>query len=578
MSRSANRPWQLPALLDPRLSAMLQAELGIPAAGAAVLHARGFTDPAQAAALLDAGAGDLHDPFLLADLDGAARRLARAIDGDERIVVHGDYDADGISGTALLTGVLEQLGADVAPFVPDRAKDGYGVSSRLVERAGERGVSLLITVDTGSSAHEELARAKDLGIDVIVCDHHLFERRPDGATFFLNPQRDDDASPNKDLCGSAVAYKLLCGLATVHGRGFDPAEGLDLVALALLADQMRLQGENRALVRMGLLRMQLEPRPGLIALLECTRLLGQAIDAGDVLFQLAPRINAAGRIEKARTAVDLLLAREPSEARPLAAKLDQLNLRRREMDAQLGLEATEQAVEQLRGRDRQGLVLASERWHMGVVGIGAARIVEDFHRPAILLAIDGDEARGSARSVAGLDLKAALDLCAKHLTRYGGHAAAAGVTLPVSAIEGFRECFDQAVSSLPRNVAPPVLSVDAILGLGALDSDLVHFLHRFGPCGQGHAEPLFGALGLDRVGELTVLKGKHLKLQLAQQGKRRGFIGFSLAEPYADLVRTNPCLDAAFHVGYREGTPFDPWQLRLRALRKSERTMKEVSS
>jgi single-stranded-DNA-specific exonuclease len=545
-----------------------------------VLLNRGLSDPEQIHAMLSAGEEQLHDPFLLADLEGAARRLALAVQKDERIVVHGDYDCDGISGAVILTGALRRLGAKIEPFVPDRERDGYGVSKRLVRHAGSKGVSLLITVDTGSSAHEALNLALELGIESIVCDHHLFATRPEGAKWLINPQRDDDRSPNKGLCGTAVAWKLIRGVELVLGREADSARELDLVALALLSDQMPLTGENRALCRLGLSRMRKGERPGLVALQETARINTSLLDEQDVLYQIAPRINAAGRIASALRAVDLLLAEDLSQARPLAWELDSLNRQRRKIDAAVTEEAFQQAEELLKQEDLAGLVLASTTWHMGVVGIAASRVVERFHRPAVLLAIAGEEARGSGRSVDGFHLKRALDECSEHLSRYGGHAAAAGMTLARAKIPQFRRSFAASVAQLPLDPERPPLRLDARLLLSDLNEALVHFLQRFGPYGQGHPEPLFGAFSLLRQDQ-RVLKEAHLKLHLVQGGVGRSFIGFGLAPDFAHSIQKWPSLDVAFHVRYQPRGSYDPWQLRIRDLRQSKGALpgkKEVSS
>ncbi len=547
----------------------LRHETGLPRPAVEILLSRGLSDPSRIEALLNVGEEQLHDPFLLRDLEGAARRVAGALESGQRIVVHGDYDCDGISGAVILTGALRRLGAEVEPFVPDREKDGYGVSQRLVRHAGAKGVALLITVDTGSSAHEALELAKELGIETIVCDHHLFTKRPVGANWLINPQREDDDSENKGLCGTAVAWKLIRGVEMVLGRDADSGRELDLVALALLADQMPLTGENRALCRLGLARMRRGERPGLVALEETARLSAALLDEQDVLYQLAPRINAAGRIASALRAVELLLAEDQGVARPLAAELDSLNRQRQKIDSAVTEEAFEQAEELIREKDAAGLVLASASWHMGVVGIAASRVVERFHRPAVLLAISGDEARGSGRATDGFHLKRALDTCAEHLSRYGGHAAAAGMTLKRAHIPAFRRSFAASVASMPHEAQRPPLRLDARLRLSELDADLVHFLQRFGPYGPGHPEPLFGAFSLYRHDQ-KVFKEAHLKLQLAEEGAGRSFIGFGLAPDFAHFVQKWPTVDVAFHVRYQPRGAYDPWQLRIRDLRAAQ--------
>lgn len=571
MPEPAPQPrWSQIPLPEATLVATLAAHLGLGRAAAEILARRGFTSPEEAERFLAASWSEVHDPFLLPDLEEAALRLAAAIEAGDRVVVHGDYDADGVSGAALLTGALRHLGAQAEPFVPDRMVDGYGVADRLVERAGEAGVKVLVTVDTGSSAHAQLARAAALGMDVIVCDHHLFDHRPQGARFFLNPHRPDSLYPNRDLCGCGVAFKLLQGLARVLGGGWDPRAEVDLVAIGLLADQMQLTGENRALVRMGLEQISRRPRPGLLALLEVARLDGQRLAADDVAYQIAPRINAAGRIEKARTALRLLMSPNVSQARPLARRLDEINQQRKELDHQVTEEATREAARIRAEANPAGIVLASAAWHLGVVGIGAARVADEFRVPTVLLAIDGDEARGSARSVPGFDLKAALDECAPCLTRYGGHAAAAGMTLPTSAIPSFRRCFAAVASGLPRLRDAPDLLVDCHLSLAEIHRDLAEFLNQLGPFGPGNPQPLFASFDLRRVGEPRVVGKDHLRVSCGEGRVTRGFIGFGMAPQLLSSLNRWPRLDIAYRVKYREGSRFDPWQLVLHSVRGAE--------
>jgi len=376
-----------------------------------------------------------------------------------------------------------------------------------------------------------------------------------------------------------VAWKLLRGLELVLEMDAGSAQEMDLVALALLADQMPLVGENRLLVRQGIEELRRDRRPGLSALRETARLAPELLDEQDLLYQIAPRINAAGRISTARRAVELLLAKDLVTARPLAYELDTLNRRRRELDAQVTEEAYAQAEQLIEEKDPAGLVLASDDWHMGVVGIAASRVVERFHRPSVLLALEGGEGRGSGRSVDGVHLKDALDSCAEHLARYGGHAMAVGMTLQRAQLSGFQQAFAEAVAKLPRDSEAPALDLDAFLPLEALEAGLVRFLQDFGPYGSGHREPLFGVLGLSKRSS-RVIKEKHLKLEMAAGSQQRSFIGFGLAPDFAHHVQNWTSLDLAFQVRYRPNSNFDPWQLTIRDLRAAEgvdRTREGVS-
>jgi single-stranded-DNA-specific exonuclease len=548
---------------------VLAEEMGLCAAAGQVLLARGIDNADAAQRYLSVGPGDRHDPGTLPDLDGAAKRLVQAIDLGERVVVHGDYDADGISGTALLTRGLRRLGASVEPFVPDRDRDGYGVASRLVEHAGQAEVRVLVTVDTGSNAGTELGRARDLGMDVIVCDHHLFDEAPDGVRWHINPQRPDSVYPHRDLCGAGLALKLLEQVATLRG-GLELDAERALAAIATVADQVVLGRENRAIVTEGLACLERSDHPGLRELLRVAGWRGGRLDAEDVAFRVAPRINAPGRIAKAKVALDLLLCDDPRQARELAVQVDALNERRKDVDRRVAESAIERvAAEGL--EDRAGLVLGDADWPLGVVGIAAARVVERYGLPTVLLAIEGDIARGSARSARGVDLKACLDRCAEHLQKYGGHAAAAGLTLETSRIGALTEAFDRAVREATVSTEEAGdFAVDALLASQDLTGDFAEFLHRCGPFGTGNRRPCFASLALSSSSSPRVVGKGHLKLQLSDGRRRLGFIGFSMADEFGPKVRHWPRLDVAYHVRYREDSAYDPWDLSLQDIRPTE--------
>ncbi|HKK71406.1 MAG TPA: single-stranded-DNA-specific exonuclease RecJ [Candidatus Krumholzibacteria bacterium] len=556
--------WDLPTRDDLRAGADLAHALALPTVAGQILWRRGFTAAEAAARWLEPDAADLHDPSDLPDLDAAVVRIGHAIDDGERIVVHGDYDADGICGTALLTRGLRRLGAVVEPFVPDRQRDGYGVARRLIEHAGRSHVGLLITVDTGSAAHEALGRARELGIDVIVCDHHRFERHPDGAEWFVNPLRPDSRYPHADLCGGGIAYQLLRAVAAA--RGGDADEELPLAALATIGDQMPLRGENRILVRRGLAALGATRIPGLRALMEVAR-IGRRVDVEDVAFQIAPRINAPGRIERARTTLDLLLAPDAVSARSGAQRLEALNRERKRIGAECADDAVAMAERRIAERDPAGLVLSSPAWHRGVVGIAAAKVARAYGRPALLLAVEGDGAVGSARSVPGVDLVEVLDQCADLLDRYGGHAAAAGLAVASEHVAELEDRFHRAIRRpAGAEVAPP-LRIDAILGHEDLDEDLAAFLNALGPFGQDNPSPRLAGLGWRHRRSPRVVGERHLRLDLDHGGRARGLIAFGQAEAWMPTAVGAPDLDVAFTVRYRPDSNYDVWELTLDGLR-----------
>jgi single-stranded-DNA-specific exonuclease len=568
----AGRVWDLPSTAQLQQSDQLASNLDLPLTAAQVLVRRGLHDADEASRFLELGPDDLVDPFRLAECGDAARRILVAIEATEKIVIHGDYDADGICGTALLTRGLRRLGAHVEPFLPDRHRDGYGVASRLIEHAGTRGVDLLITVDTGSVASAEFSRAEELGIEVIVCDHHRFDRRPDGVRWFLNPLREDSGYPHQGLCGAGVAQKLLTAVHRLRGERDQP--GLDLAALATVADQVPLNRENRAIVRQGLVELAGTREPGLKALIDICRLDGTGLEASDIGFQIAPRINAAGRIEKARSALDLLLATGPAEAARRARHLDGLNQQRRELDQLVSGDALEQAAALVESDDPAALVLWSEEWHRGVVGISAAKVVEAFARPALLFAQEGDLAVGSARSVAGVDLKAALDDCRGLMERYGGHAAAAGATVATSRLGQLRTALVAAVERIERTPVARAHIVDAVLQPGELDPRLARFLYSLGPFGNGNRAPRLVARGATQPGPPRLVRDRHLRLELLNGADEISVIGFGRAETWLPIASTAGRLDVSFGLRHRPGSRWSEWEFIGEEIRISEEEQK----
>ena len=568
----AGRVWDLPSTAQLKQAGDLAVALELPLTAAQVLVRRGLHDPLDASRYLELGTEDLVDPFRLIECGDAARRILVAIEAREKIVIHGDYDADGICGTALLTRGLRRLGALVEPFLPDRHRDGYGVASRLIEHAGSRGVSLLITVDTGSVASAEFSRAEELGIEVIVCDHHRFDRRPDGVRWFLNPLREDSGYPHQDLCGAGVAQKLLTAVHRLRGAEDQP--GLDLAAIATVADQVCLNRENRAIVRLGLAELGSTSEPGLKALIDICRLDGTTLDASDIGFQIAPRINAAGRIEKARSALDLLLATGPAEAARRAHHLDDLNQQRRQLDQTVSEDALQQAAALVDSDDPAALVLWSEEWHRGVVGISAAKVVEAFGRPAMLFAQEGELAVGSARSVPGVDLKLALDECAELMERYGGHAAAAGATVATSSLQQLRSALAAAVERIAREPVTPTHYVDAVLQPGELDPRLARFLYSLGPVGNGNRVPRLAARGATQAAPPRLVKDRHLRLGLLNGADEISVIGFGRAESWLPVASTAGRLDVSFGLRHRPGSRWSEWEFIGEEIRATDEEQK----
>ena len=517
----------------------LAEELELSEPVAITLVRRGYRTPEQALAFL--AADESHDPAEFRSMAAVAGRVRAAIDAGERITVHGDFDVDGVCATSILVGALRELGADCDWLIPDRIADGYGVSAANVELLAERGTKLLVTVDCGVTAVEEVALAGSLEMDVIVTDHHQpSDELPDCP--ILHPQI--DGYPFKELCGTAVVWKLACALRQANDQLQDD---LDLVALATVADVVPLVGENRSLVRRGLEQLRLLRRPGIRALVEAAKCEPTHLDEGDLAFRLAPRINAAGRLYRADAGVELFLTDDPGRAAEIANELSRANGERRATEREVDA-AAETARRELPEalREAPALVLAGEGWHPGVIGIVASRLVERHHRPAIVISLDGEGGgRGSGRSIPGFDLLAGLQACAEHLTSFGGHRAAAGLALEAKDVDAFREAFAAHASQV---LGPEDLRrterIDAMVGGADLGLDLAEEIGRLAPFGMGNPGVRL-LVPAARVRDVRPMgEGKHARFNLHSGAHRalgvafgRSKLGVGEDEPVDAAVR-----------------------------------------
>jgi single-stranded-DNA-specific exonuclease len=501
----------------------LCAEFGVSHVAAQVLVRRGFGDPALAREFLDADVRHPLDAF--GGLREGAARILSHVERGSRITVHGDYDVDGISATAVLVRALRTLGADVDWYLPSRIDDGYGLAPATVERLAARGTELLVTVDCAITAVEEVAAACAAGLDVVVTDHHAPRadgRLPDAP--IVHPAV--GGYPCPELCAAGVAHLL--ARALLEAAGMDQADAgadLDLVALATVADCVPLVGENRRLVREGLRALASTRKPGLQALMEVARVDPSGIDAGAIGFRLAPRINAAGRLHRADAGLELLLTADVQRARAVAAELDAVNGERRDVETRILFEAEKQVAESPPGA--AAYVLAADGWHPGVIGIVASRIAERHHRPAVLIALDGDEGTGSGRSIPAFDLLAGLEAASADLLRHGGHRAAAGLTIARGRVEAFREAFvAHAAATLTPADLVPVQRVDAVVPGDALHLSLAEELERLAPFGMGNPEPalLVPSALLDDPRPMG--EGRHVSFTLAAGGARSRCVSF----------------------------------------------------
>ncbi len=547
--------WSVARPPDPGLVGELSSALSIPRALAALLVQRGYGSEDDARAFLRPNLTGLSDPMSWADMPEAVAAVQGAVRRGEPILVHGDYDVDGQCSAAMLTRILREARAQAHAFVPHRLRDGYDFGPAGLARARELGARLIITCDCGITAVDAVRAARAEGIEVIVSDHHLPGDALPQATAVLDPRRPDCASPDKDLCGTGVAFKLAQALVPALGLPDTlPWHFLDYVALATVADVVPLIGENRILVRHGLKLLATSRWPGLAALVEAAGLAGKPLRAGHVGFILAPRLNAAGRIGDAGDGLRLLLTDDTEEAAKLARELETLNARRQEMDQQI-LASAEAALTAQGSEDDRAIVLAADDWHPGVIGIVASRLVERYGRPTFLIAWDGDTGRGSGRSIPRFDLHGALHRVGGTLEKFGGHSMAAGLTVQRARFEEFRVAFLEVAAQLlrPEDLVP-AQRIDLEVPLGNLSEDLERLMRHLEPCGMGNPAPVFGVRGARAVGARRV-GTNHLRFVLDDGSGALPAIGFQWADQVPDGWLEHP-LDVAFRL------ECDDWQGR----------------
>jgi len=516
--------------------------LGVAPMVAQVLHNRGLDDVDEARRYLDPQLGDLHPPDALAGTADAADRLLEAVRDRERIVIYGDYDVDGITGIAILWHCLKIAGADCGFYVPSRLEEGYGVNDEAIDRIASDGGKVIVTVDCGITAHDQACRARELGMDMIVTDHHVLPDRLPEAAAIVHPQLGGYANPH--LAGSAVAMKLAWALAQRLTPGFSGRvsnefrefllEATALAALGTIADVVPLIGENRTLARHGLSALRHCRLPGIRALIAATNLDGERLDSYHVGFVLAPRLNAIGRMGHARLAVEMLTRADENRAHEIALYLDQQNNQRRAMERKLSAEARTMVVEAgMNGPGKRAIVLAREGWHVGVIGIVASRLVSEFCRPAVLISLSADGGQGSARSVRHFPMHEALERCKDHLVNYGGHAMAGGLRIEPAAVDAFTEAFiAHANNTLTPADLQPRIRLEGEVALDELTEPVVSDLRRLGPFGQDNPKPRWATSWVDLIGEPRVVgrSGDHLQLTVRDGDAVRKGIAFGKAD------------------------------------------------
>ena len=537
--------WVLPEQPSAQTVDALKSELNLSDVACQVLAIRGYRAGEIAKRYLRPRLDHVQEGGLL-DMDVAIERLLGAAKRQETVMVHGDYDVDGMTSTTILTRTLQAIGAKPVPFIPRRATDGYDLTDAGVRAAKSMGATLVVTADCGTSAIQPVADLRAAGIDVIVIDHHLPTGETSQPNALLNPKRAGCPSLDKDLCAAGVVYKLCLTLMRAAGGNVNIVYNmLDLVALATIADIAPLRGENRVLARYGLKIINESPCIGLRALIRSAGLEGKPITAGRVGFVIAPRLNAVGRLGHALRGVELLLAKDDHTANGIARELEEMNAQRQEIDRQTLVEARERVLE-MDLESTYGIVVAQQGWHAGVIGIVASRIVEEFGRPTVLVALDGDEGKGSGRSITPFDLHSGLTECRDLLKRYGGHRSAAGVTIDAGSVAEFARRFNEvAAARLTFDDLMPEIRVDLETPLNAVDDKLEYVFQHLEPCGMGNPSPVLMIRNATVVSAAKIVGKDGLKIELQQGNDRITALGWGMGYRREE-IRESEAYDVAF--------------------------------
>ena len=550
----------------------LSNELGINTNIANMLVQRGITTFDGAKEFFRPSLENLHDPFLMKDMDKAIERLKSALENDEKILIYGDYDVDGTTSVALVYSFLRQLHKNVDFYVPDRYNEGYGISFNGVDYAAENGITLVIALDCGIKANEKIKYANEKKIDFIICDHHTPGEFIPEAFAVLDPKRKDCAYPYKELSGCGVGFKLLQALTISNELSYDELwKYLDLVAVSIASDIVRITGENRVLAHFGLKQLNEAPRMGLKALIDNSGLNTKEIGISDVVFKIGPQINAAGRIESGKSSVKLLIEEDADFAQQLSTKIKEHNETRKELDRNITEESLSMISSSKELQAKRSTVLFNENWHKGVIGIVASRLIENYYKPTIVLTESKGLATGSARSVDGFDLYAAIDACSDLLESFGGHMHAAGLTMKIENIEKFAAKFEEYVTStIEEEQLTPKISIDQKIKLSDITPKFYRILKQFAPFGPGNMSPLFVTEQVQNGG-YSRLVGKteeHIKFDVVdKENKRKDGIGFFMPDLFK-IVESGDLFNICYSVEENDFNGKVTLQLRVRDLQR----------
>ncbi len=531
----------------------LAAALGIHPALGKLLLDRGFTNVSEAKHFFKPQLADLHDPFLMNDMQIAVDRLNAALGKKERILVYGDYDVDGCTAVALVYKFLQQYYSNIDFYIPDRYEEGYGISKKGIDFAAETGVKLIIVLDCGIKAIEEIAYAKECGIDFIICDHHVPDEDLPDAVAILNPKRKDNHYPYTDLSGCGVGFKFMQAFAVSNGIEFNKLTALlDLCAVSIASDIVPIMGENRILANHGLRCLNSNPSIGLQGIVEVCGLSDRELTMNDIIFKIGPRINASGRMQNGREAVELLVEKDYATALEKASRINLYNEARKDLDKQMTEQAIECVREMLDKEDRRAVVIYNEEWHKGVIGIVASRLTEQYYRPAVVLTRSEGLATGSARSVSGFDVYKAVQSCSDLLENFGGHTYAAGLTMKVENVEKFARRFEEYVTQhILDEQTQASLDIDAILDFKDVDFSFYQELKRFSPFGPGNARPIFCTHRVYDYGTSKVVgRGQeHIRLELVDNKSNNVMNGIAFGQSsQARYIKTKRAFDICYAI------------------------------
>ena len=560
--------WTLKA--EPNLDTIrqLSKELSIDFSLSKLLIQRGIDDFGKAKKFFRPSLKDLHDPFLLKDMEFAVSRIEKAIENQENILVYGDYDVDGTTSVSMVSSYLKTITPNISTYIPDRYKEGYGVSYQGIDFAVDHNISLIIALDCGIKAIEKVAYAAQKAIDFIICDHHKPGDQIPKAVAVLNPKRNDCSYPYKELCGCGVGFKLIQAIASKRNQRIeDLTQYLDLVATAIAADIVPITGENRVLAYYGLQVINTNPRNGIKALIH--QVNKKKLTITDVVFIIAPRINAAGRIKHANYAVELLTEMNFDTAIEFAASINLFNLERKELDKKITYEALQQ-IESADEKENFSTVVYSENWHKGVIGIVASRLIETYYRPTLVFTKSGDQLAASARSVRGFDVYDALQKCTEFIDQFGGHKYAAGLTLDPKNYSAFKNKFEEVVkTSIDKKLLTPEITIDSELELSEVTPKFFRILQQMGPFGPGNMKPVFSTSSVrdNGYGKNVGTERNHLKLNILSGADKKTYnaIGFGLGNKI-NLIEND--FDVAYHLGENEWNGITTIQLLLKDIKK----------